>query len=300
MQTKNSSAKGRSALSGKHRKIHLKEAGRVDRIIKKMSKGGAKKLHVLADFDRTMTLAFVDGTPTPSITAILRDHNYLTPDYPAKAKALYAHYSNIERNPSVDKNAKKKLMDEWWRAHFELLKKSGLSKSDIERAMSSGVVQFRPGALEFMDRLQQENIPLVLMSASGLGEDSIATRLRQEGHLLENVYIIGNAFIWDENDKAVGVREPIVTGMNKDETLIQNFPAYKVVKDKPNVILLGDNIGDVGMVHGFDYENLLKIGFLNDDPAGKLIPEFEKNYDALILDDGPFDYINNILEQIIK
>lgn len=272
---------------------------KIDKIVKRMKKGGAAKLHILADFDRTLTLAFVNGVPTPSITAILRDHNYLTPEYPAKAKALYAHYGNLERDPKIPKEEKKKKMDEWWRAHFELFKECGLAKTDIERAMTSGIVKLRPGVSEFIETLHQYNIPLVLMSASGLGEESIAAHLKHEKCLLKNVHIIGNSFIWDENNKAVGFREPIVTGMNKDETLIQNFPAYGVVKNRPNVILLGDNVGDVGMVDGFDYENLLKIGFLNEDPNGELLPEFEKHFDFVIQNDGPFDYINEVLNRII-
>ncbi len=280
-------------------RIHTVDSEKIDQIVKRMIKGGASKLHILADFDRTLTLAFVDGVPTPSMTAILRDHGYLTPDYPAKAKALYAHYGKIERDPAVPIDKKKKIMDEWWRAHFDLMQKSGLSKKDLEKAMASGVVQFRPGAFKFIDTLNEQNIPLVIMSASGLGEESVAIRLRQENRLLDNVHIISNAFIWDENGRAVGIREPIVTGVNKDETLIQNFPAYEVVKDRKNVILLGDNIGDVGMSDGFEFDNLLKIGFLNEDKAGELLPVFEKHYDVVIQDDGPFDYINEVLTKVI-
>ena len=271
---------------------------KVDQIIKKMAAGGAAKLHILADFDRTLTLAFVNGVATPSITAILRDHNYLTPDYPAKAKALYAHYGAIEKDPKFPKEKKKELMNEWWRAHFDLLMKSGLSKNDIAQAMASGIVQFRPGALEFIDTLHKHDIPLVIMSASGIGEESISARLKQENRHLKNIHIIGNAFIWDENDKAIGFREPIITGMNKDKTMIQSFPAFEAVKDRPNVILLGDNLGDVGMVEGFPFQNLLKIGFLNE-PTPEAAEEYAKHFDVIIPDDGPFDYVNEVLKKVI-
>ena len=38
----------------------------------KFIEGGLGKLHVLADFDRTLTKAFVDGEKTPSIISELR------------------------------------------------------------------------------------------------------------------------------------------------------------------------------------------------------------------------------------
>ncbi len=281
-------------------KIHNPKKKKIDQIVQQMAKDGVEKLHILADFDSTLTRSFVNGIPTPSIGTALRKGNFLTSDYTAKANALYDHYSKIERDPSVPKEEKKKIMNEWWRKSFKLLKDSGLSKKNIERATTSGEVQYRPRALEFIDCLHKHNIPLVIMSASTVGADGIAAHLKHNNSHKNNIHIISNSFIWDEDGKVSGVCEPIITGMNKDETLIQNFPAFEVVKNRKNVILLGDNIGDVGMVEGFDYENLLKIGFLNEDPAGDLLPEFEKHYDAVILDDGPFDFVNSILEKIIS
>ncbi|MEK7625597.1 MAG: hypothetical protein AAB467_04615, partial [Patescibacteria group bacterium] len=102
----------------------------------------------------------------------------------------------------------------------------------------------------------------------------------------------------DENDKAIGFREPIITGMNKDKTMIQSFPAFEAVKDRPNVILLGDNLGDVGMVEGFPFQNLLKIGFLNE-PTPEAAEEYAKHFDVIIPDDGPFDYVNEVLKKVI-
>ena len=269
-------------------------------IERKIATSGAKKLHIIADFDRTLTTAFVNGVPTPSITAILRDHNYLTPDYPARAKALYAHYGKIERDPGVPKEKKKLIMEEWWTSHFKLLHECGLHRKDIEKAMTSGVVMFRPGVKEFLKILNENRIPLVIMSASGLGGEAIRKFFEHEKVLLPNVYIISNEFVWDEKGNAIDVKKPIITGVNKDETLLQSFPVYEIIKDRNNVILLGDNFGDVGMIEGFPYDNLLKIGFLNVDVDATSLKHFSDHYDALILHDGPFDFVNSILKTIIK
>jgi len=63
----------------------------------------------------------------------------------------------------------------------------------------------------------------------------------------------------DENGKAIAVREPIIHSFNKDETVVKNFPIYKDIKDRKNIILLGDGLGDAHMADGFDYENIIKI-----------------------------------------
>ena len=75
-----------------------------------------------------------------------------------------------------------------------------------------------------------------------------------------------NKLKWDENGKAVSVYEPIIHSLNKDETVVSDFPEiFALVKDRDNGLLLGDNIGDLGMAQGFNFVNLLKIGFYEDN-----------------------------------
>ncbi len=95
---------------------------------------GPKNFHVLADFHQALTQAFVDGKLVLSLISILRDNNYLTPDYAGKARALFNKYHPIETDPSVPQEEKKKVMREWWTTHFKLLIDSGLNKKDIETA----------------------------------------------------------------------------------------------------------------------------------------------------------------------
>lgn len=263
-----------------------------------MRRQGANKIHVLADFDRTLTSAFVNGQSVPSLISVLRDGNYLTPDYAEKARALFAKYHPIEIDPKIPPAEKKIAMDEWWRTHFDLLIKSGLKKSDIEKIVDSNKIKFRPGTLEFIDILHQHNIPLVIISSSGLGGDAISMFLEKAGRRYENIHIISNSYEWDENGRAIALREPIIHGMNKDETMIYNFPAFNAVRDRKNVLLLGDNPEDVGMVTGFVYDNLIKIGFLNEN-VQKNLEQFRTNYDVIITNDASMDYVNNLLKEIL-
>ena len=272
---------------------------KLEELKKIISEEEPEKLHILADFDRTLTKAFVNGKSTPSLVSILRDGNYLTPDYAEKAHALYAKYHPVEIDPEISLEEKKKAMREWWTTHFNLLIKSGLNKKDLEKAIASGKIRFREGALDFIDFLHNHNIPLIIMSSSGLGGDIIAMRLKKEGKLYDNVFIVSNSYEWDEKGNAIGVKEPIIHGMNKDETAIQNFPVFNIVKNKKNVILLGDGLGDIGMIKGFDYDNLIKIGFLNENVEENL-EQYKKSYDVLILNDFSMDYVNELLKEIIK
>ena len=123
-------------------------------------RGGKGNLHIISDFDRTLTTEFVEGKRIPSVISILRDEKYLTPDYPAKAHALFDYYHPIEINPDISIEEKKKEMDKWWIAHFKLLIESGLNVNDLKRVVKEGRVRFRKGALEFFDFLNKNNQPL--------------------------------------------------------------------------------------------------------------------------------------------
>jgi len=86
--------------------------------------------------------------------------------------------------------------------------------------------------------------------------------------------------------------------LNKKEIFVKDFPAFSDVKERKNVILLGDGVDDIDMIEGFDYDNLIKIGFLNENVEENL-PEFKKNFDAIILNDEEMDFVNKILKEII-
>lgn len=277
-------------------KIIISNKKRFKEIKKKIQEEGLEKIHVLADFDKTLTKAFINGLKIPSIISILRDGNYLTPDYAEKAHQLYNKYNSMEDNPNISEKERKRLMTEWWNTHFELLIKSGLNKKDIENVVDSSKIKFRKGFFELADFLKKHNIPLVIMSSSGLGKESISLKLKKEGKLYDNIYIISNDFQWDENGKAVAVEKPIVHGGNKDATLVKNFPdIFKSIKDRKNIVLLGDSLGDIGMVEGFNYDNLIKIGFLNKKSKEK----YEDVYDVLLVNNSSLRFVNDFFKKIL-
>ncbi len=269
----------------------------LERIKKQISKQGKNKFHVIADFDRTLTKAFVNGEKIPSVISILRNGDYLTSDYAKKATALADKYHTIEINPEIPIEEKKKAMKEWWTLHFDLLIKSKLNKKDLEKVVDTGRIKLREGTKEFIDFLNKNNIPLVIMSSSGLGGDSISVYLKKEGILHNNIHIISNSYEWNEKGDAISIKKPIIHCMNKSETTIQNFPVFKIIKDRKNVLLLGDSLGDIGMVEGFNYDNLIKIGFLNENIEGNL-EQYKDAYDVIILNDSSMEYINQLLRQI--
>jgi len=272
----------------------------LEKIKKDILRDGKEKLHVLSDFDRTLTYAFVKGEKMPSLISILRSSgDYLGDDYAAKAQALYEKYHPIEINLDTPLKERKKSMEEWWRTHFKLLIESGLNKKHLVTVVKSPMIKFREGALKFFDTLYRNEIPLVIMSASGLGGDAIAAVLKKAGKLYSNIHIVSNSFSWNKGGRAVAVKEPIIHTLNKDETILKDFSFYEKIENRKNVLLLGDNLEDMGMIEGFNYKHLIKVGFLNENIEENL-EHYKKFFDVLILNDSSMKYANLLLKEITK
>lgn len=189
------------------------------------------------------------------------------------------------------------MMQMWWSEHFKLLIKSGLSKGDLEKVVASGSIQLRDGTSQFFRMLGKFRIPLVILSSSGLGGDGIRLYLEREKLMHDGIYIVSNAFEWDEQGHAAFIKEPIIHSMNKDETIISKLPFYEKIKDRKNVILLGDKPEDIDMLAGSNYEKAIRIGFLNENVQG-LISVYSKACDMVVLNDGPITPVSKLIQDI--
>ncbi len=259
--------------------------------------GGFSQLQVITDFDRTLTTNFHNGRKTASLISALRESKILSADYNLKAQALYDYYHPLEDDPSLDLVAKKSLMTEWWRRHFDLLIASGLKRSDIFQVVDKNLSCLRDGADDFLQTLSRAMVPVTIFSASGLGISGLKYFFERKGLLSDNLSFVANDFVWDEEGRAKEVLEPIIHTFNKSATMFSSFGILDKVKNRNNVLLLGDSLGDVNMTAGLNHRAELRIAFLNDRILESL-PSYRDVYDALVLNDGNFDLPLGILREI--
>jgi len=277
--------------------IIIPDPERLEKIKRNFKKAGPEAAHILSDFDRTLTYHCQSGRKNSALISVLSEAGYMPPEYLIKTEELYDKYYPIEHDPDIPLEEKKAAMVKWWSEVFGLFISYGLTKEIVERAMTDSGIKLRDDVEDWLDLLERFKVPLIIFSASGLGLEAIDIFLdRLEKHN-PNIHILANSLIWDETGKAIGVRQPIIHSYNKDETLIHNFPFFNEIKNRRNVILLGDSLGDVGMADGFDYNNLLKIGFLNERVEDNLTG-FKQVYDIVILGDASFAYINRLFKEI--
>lgn len=263
--------------------------------LSEIKKGGLWKLHVLADFDRTLTKAFSWWKLRPSLISVLRSEGYLWEEYSKKAYELFDYYNPIEINPNISLEEKKREMTIWRNKHLDLLIHSWLHKKDIEKVISSWVIEFRPWVKKMLKFLSENNIPIVIISANWLGTDSIEMYFEKEWFLTPNVKIVSNEFCWDNTWNAVWYDKRVIHVFNKDETVLQDFPEiHDLVQHRTNVILLWDSLWDPAMIEGFAYENLLKVWFLNEK-LEELLEKYKVIYDVLLTWDNEWEFLNNLL-----
>jgi cytosolic 5'-nucleotidase 3 len=154
--------------------------------------------------------------------------------------------------------------------------------------------------MEFLNFLKEKGIPLIILSSSGLGKESIESFLKNKGVLSDNIYIISNSFEWDKNGKAIKVKEPIIHIANKNEHTAKNFPEiFEKIKNRKNVILLGDSISDTEMVSGFNYDSLIKIGFFNENVEDN-VESYKNNFDVVITHDFSMQFVLDFTKKLKK
>ena len=119
---------------------------------------------VVTDFDRTIT-----SGDSNSSWGVISKSNLVSKQYLKDRTDLYNYYRPIEIDENLDYVEKNKLMIEWWNKHIELYKKYKFTKEIIDEVASdTEAMILRTGSKEFLKKLYEKNIPVIIISA-GIG-----------------------------------------------------------------------------------------------------------------------------------
>lgn len=255
-----------------------------------MKAGGLKSLHIIADFDLTLTKHISDGKKCVPTWEVFQ----LGDDYIKEKEKLINFYQPIEHDPNVSLEVKTEKINEWWRSHLAALIKYGLTKEIINNGTLHSTMTPRQNLDTLFKFTEENDIPFLILSA-GLG-DVISEFFSMRNMLYRNMHIISNFFIFDKNGIPTGFQEDYVHSYNKHEVHLRGKPYMKDIEGRKNVILLGDSPGDVDMDKGISHENVMKIGFLNGKEERL---EFYKSlYDVIITEDQGVDFVVELLEDL--
>lgn len=257
-----------------------------DGTLEKIEKWTESSMHVLTDFDRTITAGDSDSS-----WGILSKSNLVPKEYVMERQALFNYYRPIEIDESLEYETKNKLMCEWWNKHIKLLIKYQLSEKVINEAVCNpDIMVFRKGAKKFLECLKNKNIPVIIISA-GIGNFIEKFLVKNECYF-DNIYIISN-FIKFENGIATGISGDIIHSLNKNQVSLPN-DIVKLIDGRTDAILLGDSVSDIKMAKEECRQTALKVGFLNENEEENK-KYFEDQFDIVCTENS--DY-NNLLSVI--
>nr|CAG8443365.1 11859_t:CDS:2 [Entrophospora candida]CAG8446124.1 8714_t:CDS:2 [Entrophospora candida] len=266
--------------------------------LNKIIEDGFDNLHIISDFDATMTSYwFDDKKRNPSSHSILGKSERLSDQFRARIKEIDEKYYSIEIDPYKSKQEKLPYMLEWWGKAHDLLIGEKISKDDVTRIATETPVKMRPGLDSLVKTCSEKKVPLLVFSA-GIG-NVIEQVLRSKNlYDQDNMHIVSNQMGFNPTTGICDrFEEPLVHIFNKSEVVVKESPYHAAIEDRRNVILLGDSMGDLQMSSGISHDVSLTIAFLNVR-IDEHLDEYLKSFDIVMVNDGPMDCVNIILSNI--
>ena len=261
--------------------IYINNQEKIDRL-----NFNSDNFYVVADFDRTLTEGDSDST-----WGIFANANQVGAEYNERRTALYNKYRPIEIDPNISEEEKSIAMTEWWQLHINLFYEYGVKQEAVRNAVKLGNMKYRDGAKEFLKKMNELNVPVIIISA-GIG-NVIEEFLKFENDLYENIKIISN-FITFENGEFKEVSSEIIHALNKNIVRLDN-ESKKALEDRKNILLLGDGMADLKMISEEDNKNAITVGFLDEKIDENLI-HYNKGFDIVLTNNSSFEDVNKILK----
>ncbi|GBG83215.1 hypothetical protein CBR_g36829 [Chara braunii] len=90
----------------------------------------------------------------------------------------------------------------------------------------------------------------------------------------------------------------VETKMEEKKKMKKKKERKASMRERTNVILLGDHVGDLGMSDGLSYENRITVGFLNDNVETRS-RAYMQAFDVVVVGDGPMTPVVDILREVV-
>lgn len=245
-------------------------------------KSGKNKLHLLLDFDRTLTKSWNKAGENVSVWEVLRSH------LPKKSQEEYQRFYNKYRVLEMENRLKLSDTITWWERILGLFQENKLNWSDIKKDIDLRM-PIRPFIKELFEVCEDNNIPTIIISA---GIKDIIELWCQKFKIKPTVIL---------STKLIFSPEGFMTGWNKDSLIhVLNKrekghkEIHKIKSNRPNTILIGDSLDDIFMVEG--EKTVLRIAVYDprgDDKVNNL-EEFTKKFD-LVIKNGTLQGVVKIL-----
>jgi len=279
-------------------RVRTKNKQGLESKVAKIVASGHDQLQVVLDFDYTLTRSHKNGTPVACSWGVLEDYKDCPKEYIDTTKALKNKYLPIELDPVLTIEEKIPHMVEWYTAANKALQKSGVSKDWFKKMVSESNCELRDDTDLLFNLLTSNQVPILVLSA-GCG-DLVNAIMTHYGVAHPDLNVVSNFLQFDVDGKIVGLLPPMIHMYNKSENAIHDSDYFERNKDRNNIILMGDSLGDLKMAEGVHDPNVvLTIGFLNAKIEERM-EQYLDNFDVVLVDDQTMDFPNAIIKDILS
>lgn len=253
---------------------------------KKFNDISLNNFYVIVDFDKTLT------SKTSNTTfSLFAKSGFYPKEYLEERNKNYEYYRPLELDPKINDEEKIKIVKKWQESSYKLMIKYKVKQSDISKILeNNNALLLRKGAKEFINSLNQNNIPLIISSA-GIG-NFIVELLKIHNCYSNNVYVHSNMLEFN-NDVVIDSIDKIIHSMNKNDV---NLPKefLKKIENKKYAVIIGDQLSDLKMADFLPKIDTLSFGFLesNVEENKKL---FIENFDVVLTNNEGFEKIQKLL-----
>lgn len=244
--------------------------------LKRILEDGAHKLHIIADFDMTLTKNYIFNAKSScwerniSAHGMFMRYSKASDKFKRETQSLCDIYYPMEVDQLLTEQEKIPHMVKWWQGAHDLIKEMGFTRRQITEMVQENPVEFREGTEKLFSICEKSRIPVLIFSA---GIANVIEEILKRRNLAQNYqlfHILSNRMLFESESvdaKVVGFSEPLLHVFNKSESILYEQDAFKTyskqVATRPNVILIGDSLGDIRMGKGMKHGCELSIGLLN-------------------------------------
>lgn len=250
---------------------------------------GADALHVLLDFDRTITVG-QSGDDDATTWQVLFRH--LPPEAQEKYQVYYAQYRPLEVSGAMTEEDART----WTSSILDLFVEYKVNLNLVEKDFMN-VVGLRPGFKELVALCNRNDVPLVVLSAGIRNVIDLLFSL----HNLKSSATLSTELEVDEDGLITGWdRNSLVHVFNKRES--GHTELERIRQQRPLCVLVGDSMLDADMVEGDS--DVIRIRIVDPRPDEVQDTESIKTgtfsrFD-LMIENQAFHAVSKLIETIVS
>lgn len=257
--------------------IYFSNEKKINELKQKMNKDN---ICVFLDYDKTIT-----SNESEDSWAVSANKTIMGEGLSNDLNKLAEKFEPIELDYTMPTQEKEKFMLEWYEGSMNLYYTYHLEKDKLKECIHNSYLELRNGAKDFLNRLYNRNIPVIIFSA-GIG-NVIEQFLKEKECYYDNMTIIGNFIKFDKNGNMIKFSDNIIHTLNKNIDKWNDDKLQEKIKTKEYRIVIGDLVEDIHMMGEYPEEKSLKIGFLNKNITENL-EVYNKNFDIVLTEESNF------------